>query len=116
MRRGSLGDSMLIATLLAGVLQTNAPDGFPKQAHVQLECIAGPNETSSNCRTVEVSHPGQGLEQAALAAVRLGLVRERSGVSLGQAFRVRIVFRLADEGDDLAPQQPSSAEARPDAN
>lgn len=107
---------MLIATLLAGVLQTNTPEVFPKQSYVQLECIAGPNETSSNCRAVEVSHPGQGLEGAALAAVRRGLVRERSGVPLGQAFRVRIVFRLADEGDDLASQQPGSAEARPDAN
>ncbi|AQR62726.1 energy transducer TonB [Brevundimonas sp. LM2] len=103
---------MLTAVLLIAALQANTPDEFPKKAHVVVECVAGPDGTASGCRAVEVSHPGQGLEGAALSAVRHGHVQERNGVPDGQTFRVRIAFRMAGEGDNLGPPQSSGDRAR----
>jgi hypothetical protein len=79
-----------------------------------LQCIAGPNETVSDCRVVEVSHPGQGLEGAAISRMRLGHIGQRNGVGEGQTFRIRVAFRLADENDDLT--RPQSTEGVAPAN
>lgn len=105
---------MLTAMLMAAVLQANAVEDFPEGAYVVVQCVAGRNETVSDCHALEVSHPGQGLEDAAIAMVRRARMGQRNGVTVGRAFRIRIVFRLADDGDDLAPPRMSSDEARLD--
>jgi len=107
---------MLTALLAIAVLQADAlNDDVPREAYVMVQCVAGPNNSVTDCRTLEVSHPGQGLENAALAVVRRGQIGQRNGVDVGQAFRIKINFRLDDEIEPaLAPK--NNAEARLHSN
>ncbi|MNH53321.1 hypothetical protein D3C73_50090 [compost metagenome] len=107
---------MLTALLAIAVLQADAlNDDVPREAYVMVQCVAGPNNSVTDCRTLEVSLPGQGLENAALAVVRRGQIGQRNGVDVGQAFRIKINFRLDDEIEPaLAPK--NNAEARLHSN
>ena len=108
---------MLIAMLAIAILQTDTPqEDFPRGAFVTVQCVAGPNNAVRDCRALEVSHPGQGFESAAIAAVSRGRIGQRQGVAVGQAFRIKINFRLDDGGAPPAPPPPSDAEAQPNAN
>jgi hypothetical protein len=107
---------VLTAIMMAAAVQAVATDEFPKQAYVMVQCVAGPNETVSDCRVLEVSHPGQGLEDAAIAMVRRGRIGQSNGVAVGQTFRIRIAFRLADEDDETPPPKSIGGEATPSSN
>lgn len=103
--------------LAIAVLQTDKPDDdLLSGAYVMVQCVAGPNNSVSDCRALEVSHPGQGLESPAIAVVRRGQIGQRNGVAVGQAFRIKINFRLDDGGDQPAPPPQSHAETRPNSN
>lgn len=94
-------------------LQAQTADEFPKNAYVTVQCVAGRNEIPQDCHAVEVSHPGQGMEDAAIAIMRRGRVGERQGVRVGQAYRIKVNFRLAANGEVIGPdterphQQPA---------
>ncbi|ADL02149.1 pancreas specific transcription factor, 1a-like protein [Brevundimonas subvibrioides ATCC 15264] len=103
---------VLAALVLMAAWQAAPPGEFPAAAHVVVQCVAGPNRTPTACRAVEVSHPGQGLEGAALSMVRRGQRREHNGVAEGQTFQVRIVFRLAEEGAPTGPAQSTGNAGR----
>ncbi|MGH7018501.1 MAG: energy transducer TonB [Brevundimonas sp.] len=92
------------------VLQATAPDDdFPRGAYVMVQCVAGPNNSVNDCRAIEVSHPGQGFERTAMAVVRRGQIGQSQGVAVGQAFRIKINFRLDDGSDEPAPPTPNDA-------
>lgn len=105
---------MLTALLAIAILQAEKlNDDVPREAYVMVQCVAGPNNSVTGCRALEVSHPGQGLESAAIEMVRRAPVAQRNGVAVGQAFRIKINFRLDDGGDQPAPPPRNSPEAPP---
>lgn len=107
---------MLNALLAIAILQADKlNDDIPREAYVMVQCVAGPNNSVTDCRALEVSHPGQGLESAAIEMVRRAPVAQRNGVAVGQAFRIKINFRL-DDGRDPAPTPKTNAEAHPNSN
>ena len=107
---------MLTALLAIAILQADKlNDEVPREAYVMVQCVAGPNNSVTGCRALEVSHPGQGLESAAIEMVRRAPVAQRNGVAAGQAFRIKINFRL-DDGRDPAPTPKTNAKAHPNSN
>ncbi|MNS57970.1 hypothetical protein D3C72_908750 [compost metagenome] len=75
------------------------------------QCVAGLSNSVADRRTLEVSHPGQGLENAALAVVRRGQIGQRNGVAVGQAFRIKL--NCLDDASEPAPTPKNNVEATP---
>lgn len=74
------------------------------------QCVAGLSNSVADCRTLEVSHPGQGLENAALAVVRRGQIGQRNGVAVGQAFRIKL--NCLDDASEPPRRQRTTSRRR----
>lgn len=98
----------MIAFALALLMQTEAAGVPTTDAYVTVQCVAGPNEVPQNCQVIDSTHPGQGFEPAAISVMQRGRVGQRQGVRVGQAYRVKVRFRLAQDG-----AAPSAASADP---
>lgn len=100
----------MIAFALALLMQTEAAGVPTTDAYVTVQCVAGPNEVPQNCQVIDSTHPGQGFEPAAISVMQRGRVGRQQGMRVGQAYRVKVKFRLAHEG-----AAPSAASADPRA-
>lgn len=84
----------MIAFALALLMQTEAASVPTTDAYVTVQCVAGPNEVPQNCQVIDSTHPGQGFEPAAISVMQRGRVGQRQGVRVGQAYRVKVKFKL----------------------
>lgn len=98
----------MIVFALALLMQTEAAGVPTTDAYVTVQCVAGPNEVPQNCQVIDSTHPGQGFEPAAISVMQRGRVGQRQGVRVGQAYRVKVKFRL-----DQGSATPSAASGDP---
>lgn len=98
----------MVAFALALLIQTEAAGGSTTDAYVTVQCVAGPNEVPQNCQVIDSTHPGQGFEPAAISVMQRGRVGQRQNVRVGQAYRIKVKFKLAQEG-----AAPSAVSADP---
>lgn len=96
----------MIVFAFALLMQTEPADVPTPEAYVTVQCVAGPNEVPQNCQVIDSTHPGQGFEPAAISVMQRGRVGQRQGVRVGQAYRVKVKFKLDHEG--LAPSGAST--------
>lgn len=101
----------MIVFAFALLMQTGAAGVPPTDAYVTVQCVAGPNEVPQNCQVIESTHPDQGFEPAAISVMQRGRVGQRQGVRVGQAYRVKVKFKLDQE--DAAPSAASADQRLP---
>jgi hypothetical protein len=97
---------MMIALAMLFALQQVASDVPTPDAYVTVQCVAGPNDVPQNCQVIDSTHPDQGFEPAAISVMQRGRVGQRQGVRVGQAYRVKVKFKL--EQDAAARSAPST--------
>lgn len=97
----------MIALAMSLAMQQVVSGERPEDAYVTVQCVAGPNDVPQNCRVVGSTHPGQGFEPAAISVMQRGRVGQRQGVRVGQAYRVKVKFKLDQEG---AARSPTSSD------
>lgn len=105
--------NVMIALAMSLAMQQVVSGEMPENAYVTVQCVAGRNEVPQNCQVIESTHPDQGFEPAAISVMQRGRVGQRQGVRVGQAYRVKVKFRLAQEG---AAPSAASADPRATAN
>jgi hypothetical protein len=101
----------MITLAISLALQQVASGEMPEDAYVTVQCVAGPNEIPQNCQVVGSTHPGQGFEPAAISVMQRGRVGQRQGLRVGQAYRVKVKFKLDQEG--AAPSGASADQRLP---